>query len=771
MPYSTGYFKTETKDYILENYPKDIRILDVGAGCGTYSDLLKPLGYINMDCVEVFPDYITQFNLNQKYTNVFIGDITKLNLDFNDYDLIIFGDVLEHINLSDSKSLLKKIGNKDILIGVPFESPQGEHYGNIYETHLQPELTLISFLTEYEGFHPISVRFDYGIFVNKQVNKVFIEVGQQQLPKNYNDYLKGNYGDVKFIYLNDEDTPTEEPQKVTIVTALWNLGRDSISDSFKRSYDDYLNKFSELLKTDVNMYIFIDKSDEEFIWKYRNKENTVLNYMSLDELKEWFGFTSITNKIRTNEDWLNQASWLRDSPQATLEGYNPLVMSKMFMLNNVTIWNPFNTEYFFWIDAGITNTVHYGYFTHDEVFNNLPEFIDNNEEFVFITYPYEGGGEIHGFQRESIANYSKTDYVKFVCRGGFFGGKKERINQINGLYYSYLDSTLNNNLMGTEESVFTILLHNHPDLITQYMVESNGMIWPFFEDLKNKKYKNNVIVTSPKVKVNDSKVGLYVIGFNSPKQFDTLIQSMLQYDKNFIDKPVKYLLDNSTDLSTTDKYKEICNEYGFEHIKKDNLGICGGRQFIAEHFDESDLEYMFFFEDDMFFYPKKGEICRNGFNRYVEDLYMKSLTIINNEELDFLKLNFSEFYGDNSTQWSWYNVPQVVRESIWPNNKKLPVQGLDPNAPKTKFNNIKSCDGVPYGIGEVYYCNWPQVVSKTGSNKMFLETTWGHPFEQTWMSHMFQETIKGNIKSGVLLLTPTEHNRFDFYESSLRKES
>jgi hypothetical protein len=246
---------------------------------------------------------------------------------------------------------------------------------------------------------------------------------------------------------------------------------------------------------------------------------------------------------------------------------------------------------------------------------------------------------------------------------------------------------------------------------------------------------------------------------------------MKKYDSNFLDKTKKYLLDNSNDLSTTEKYLELCHEYNFEHIKKDNLGICGGRQFIAEHFDKTDLEYMLFFEDDMFFYPKKGEVCRNGFNRYVDNLYTKSLSIIDKENLDFIKLNFSEFYGDNSTQWSWYNVPQSVRESNWPNNKSLPIQGLDPNAPRTKFNNVKSYKGVPYATGEVYYCNWPQIVSKEGNNKMFLETTWGNPYEQTWMSYMFQETVKGKIKSGILLLTPTEHDRFDFYDGKLRKES
>jgi hypothetical protein len=54
---------------------------------------------------------------------------------------------------------------------------------------------------------------------------------------------------------------------------------------------------------------------------------------------------------------------------------------------------------------------------------------------------------------------------------------------------------------------------------------------------------------------------------------------------------------------------------------------------------------------------------------------------------------------------------------------------------------------------------------------MFLDTKWGFPYEQTWMSHMFQESRKGNLSSGILLMTPTEHDRFDFYEGSLRKES
>jgi hypothetical protein len=54
---------------------------------------------------------------------------------------------------------------------------------------------------------------------------------------------------------------------------------------------------------------------------------------------------------------------------------------------------------------------------------------------------------------------------------------------------------------------------------------------------------------------------------------------------------------------------------------------------------------------------------------------------------------------------------------------------------------------------------------------MFLNTKWTHPYEQTWMSFMYQEHKKGNLNGSLLLITPTEHDRFDHYSSDLRKES
>ena len=554
---------------------------------------------------------------------------------------------------------------------------------------------------------------------------------------------------------------------ITLVTGIWDIGRGELTEGWSRSYQHYLDKFEQLLKVEENLIIFGDEELKEFVFQRRDKSNTQFIYRPLSWFRNSDYFDKI-QQIRTSDNWKNMAGWLPESTQARLENYNPLVMSKVFLLHDAKIMDQFNSEYMFWIDGGLTNTVHPGYFTHDKVLDKLSKYIS---KFSFICFPYAAENEIHGFEYNKL-NSIAGNKVNKVARGGFFGGPTHTITDINGIYYNLLITTLNEGYMGTEESIFSIMCYKHADLINYFEIESSGLIGKFFEDLKNDELKpKSEHVGRETSKLDINKVGLYVITFNSPKQFRTLIDSMLAYDKDYILKTQKYLLDNSSDLSTTEEYLAICEEFGFEHIKKDNLGICGGRQFIAEHFDETDLDFYLFFEDDMFFFPNEGTVCRNGFNRYVPNLYSKTLQIVKNENFDFLKLNFTEFYGDNGTQWSWYNVPQNVREIYWPNKQRLPEQGIDPNAPRAVYDSIKTHQGVPYVTGEVYYCNWPQIVSRTGNKKMFLETTWAHPFEQTWMSHMYQMVKKEELFPGLLLMTPTEHDRFEHYSRDLRKES
>ena len=554
----------------------------------------------------------------------------------------------------------------------------------------------------------------------------------------------------------------------TIVTGIWNIKRDELSEGWSRTYQHYLNNLEKLMKVSDNMIIYIEEEYKSFVEERRTSDNTFIIIRELDWFKENEHIFNKIQKIRTSPDWYNQTGWLTDSTQAKLEMYNPIVMSKMFLLNDAAIMDPFNSTHLVWIDGALTNTVHEGYFWHDKVIPKLEKYFN---KFSFVCFPYDSKVEIHGFKYQEICEYSETE-VNRVARGGIFGGPKDSISKLNGIYYNLLNETLNRDLMGTEESLFTIMTYKYPELIQFYEIEMDGLLGLFFENLKNdtlfvKQEKSETNIINEK---NKNNVALYVLTYNSPKQFEKLCISFEEYDKNFLTVPKKYLLNNSINRDTDVDYKELCEKYGFEEIKKDNLGICGGRQFIAEHSDENEFDYHFFFEDDMFFYLGQDEFCRNGFRRKIKDFFNIVMDIVWDENFDFIKWNFSEFFGDNIKQWAWHNVPSDVRSNLFP-EKPIKTTNDHESAPYLNYKNIKSKRGLPYATGEIYYCNWPQVVSKEGNRKMFLDTKWAHPYEQTWMSFIYQETKKGNINPAILLATPTEHDRFEFYPKEERREN
>jgi hypothetical protein len=140
MPYSSPKYKLKIREFFSKKVGSSSKILDVGPGMGQYGYLLQDLGY-TIDCVEIFEPYIDKFKLHDKYDNVYGGDIKSF--DFSTYDVLILGDILEHLKIKEAKKLLKEINeqNKKCLVCVPYEMEQGEVYGNIYEKHHQSDLT------------------------------------------------------------------------------------------------------------------------------------------------------------------------------------------------------------------------------------------------------------------------------------------------------------------------------------------------------------------------------------------------------------------------------------------------------------------------------------------------------------------------------------------------------------------------------------------------------------------------------------------------------
>lgn len=165
MPYSYGEYKNEIRNHIVDNFPKNTKILDVGAGAGSYGKLLKP-HYDIVDALEIYPKYIEMFKLENLYSAIHIGDIREF--DITKYDYIVLGDILEHLTVSDATDLLNKIHRmgKKAMVAVPYKFEQGEEYGNIHETHHQPDLTVAIMYQRYPMLRLIYGDLRYGYYIN-----------------------------------------------------------------------------------------------------------------------------------------------------------------------------------------------------------------------------------------------------------------------------------------------------------------------------------------------------------------------------------------------------------------------------------------------------------------------------------------------------------------------------------------------------------------------------------------------------------------------------
>lgn len=136
--------------------------LDVGAGSGTYARLLAPLG-VTLDAVEIWQPYLEEYNLSTLYRDVFVEDVRTMahSSDWNhSYDLVIFGDVLEHMTEAEALSVwawAHRVAHWG-LISVPIVHWPQEGTENPHEAHVQDHIDAADLITK---FGPFSVQHLY----------------------------------------------------------------------------------------------------------------------------------------------------------------------------------------------------------------------------------------------------------------------------------------------------------------------------------------------------------------------------------------------------------------------------------------------------------------------------------------------------------------------------------------------------------------------------------------------------------------------------------
>ena len=137
MPGSVVEGKSMVKDFCIKN---DVhKVLDIGPGEATYYFALQGADITQLDGVEIFPPYIDRFGLREKYNQLFAIDIYDFDYSSGPYDLVIFGDVLEHMVEERGRKVLADAvkNSRFVVVSVPIYGwEQGPAEGNIYEAHV-----------------------------------------------------------------------------------------------------------------------------------------------------------------------------------------------------------------------------------------------------------------------------------------------------------------------------------------------------------------------------------------------------------------------------------------------------------------------------------------------------------------------------------------------------------------------------------------------------------------------------------------------------------
>lgn len=249
---------------------------------------------------------------------------------------------------------------------------------------------------------------------------------------------------------------------ITFCTFYFDIDRKNWQ-TFTVSNDMYMHWFANLLTLDINLYILTEKKFVEKVIAMRRKtdpelKKTIIKETTVEELPAYKLYNERLEKLMPSEEF-QQIVHHKHVPEMSKPLYNVLMFNKVHYLQQVLEENPFNTEYFSWVDAGFIRGA-------DEV-KNIKKWPDQSKLKL---------------QKDKIRFFCINDQIERhmtdikwhvmsqmrLLKGTIFFLYKDLIPFLREEFDFRVNQVLNQNYIGSDEKIFDICCLNNLDKFDLY---------------------------------------------------------------------------------------------------------------------------------------------------------------------------------------------------------------------------------------------------------------------------------------------------------------
>jgi hypothetical protein len=249
---------------------------------------------------------------------------------------------------------------------------------------------------------------------------------------------------------------------ITFCTFYFDIDRGNW-DTFTVANNTYLYWFKNVLALDVKLHIATEEKFVEEIKKARSKidpnfQKTIIQVTTIQELEGFKKFNSSLEKLMFSSEF-KEILCHPKTPEMSKPLYNVLMFHKVNYLNEVAKKNPFNTEYFSWVDAGFIRS--------ERDIEGITSWPDPEklkltpDKIKFFCINDDIKGSVRSIKDHLLSQVR-------LLKGTIFFLHKDLTAIIRDKFNRHVDQSIENGYIGSDEKIFDLCCLNDPELFDLY---------------------------------------------------------------------------------------------------------------------------------------------------------------------------------------------------------------------------------------------------------------------------------------------------------------